>query len=63
MTWTWSYVGASGEPCGTSREFASQDEAEAWLSSSWKELEAGGIAEVELADGGQVSYRMKLEEE
>lgn len=63
MTWTWSYVGAGGEPSGTSREFESQDEAEAWLGTSWKELEAAGIAEVELRDGDDVSYRMKLAEE
>lgn len=62
MSWTWRYV-TGGEVCGASKEFESRDAAEAWLSDSWPKLADGRVEEVELAEDGEVAYRMSLSEE
>ena len=63
MTVVWRYLDASGESCGTSREFPDRDDAERWLAESWQKLAASGIGEVELLDGGRSEYRMRLGED
>jgi hypothetical protein len=62
VSWAWGYV-TRGEACGASKEFESRDAAEAWLSESWTKLVESRIEEVELAEDGEVAYRMKLSEE
>jgi hypothetical protein len=62
MSWTWRYV-TRGEVCGASKEFESRDAAEAWLSESWPKLADSRIEEVELAEDGEATYRMKLGED
>jgi hypothetical protein len=51
MTWTWTYV-----PEGTSAEFPSQADAEAWLGESWRELLDTGVTAVTLREDDRDVY-------
>lgn len=65
MTWAWRYYrDDAGESCGGSKGFDTREAAEAWLSETWTKLDAAGIREVELVEGGsnEPAYRMSLTE-
>ena len=59
----WRYLDAGDAPMGASDPFDDQDEAEAWLTESWRVLLEEGVEAVELTEGGEVLYRMSLREE
>lgn len=49
---------------GAGQEFESREEAEAWLSETWPELEDAGVESVTLMEGDDVVYGpMGLSEE
>jgi hypothetical protein len=50
MTWRWTYDG------GSSGEFPTQAEAEAWLGDAWRELADEGVTDVTLQEGDRVVY-------
>ena len=52
MGWRWTYDGAPG----TSEEFPSQADAEAWLGESWRDLQDGGVTAVTLTEDGREIY-------
>lgn len=41
---------------GTTQEFTSQEEAEAWFSEAWPELDEAGIESVTLLEDGTTVY-------
>jgi hypothetical protein len=63
VTALWRYFDATGQACGSSREFEGREEAEAWLGDSWRKLTGSGIEQVELVEDEEVAYRMELSEE
>ncbi len=58
----WAYLDAEGNELGRSSRFEDPDAAEEWISVSWMDLVANGVAEVELYDQarGRHVYRMDL---
>jgi hypothetical protein len=57
----WRYLDAKGREASRSDFFDDQDEAEAWLTESWRDLVAEGVEAVELTDDdGERIYRMSL---
>lgn len=58
----WRFLDAAAAEAGRSRRFETQEEAEAWLGTSWEDLRTRGVAAVELfeEDDGSVLYRMSL---
>ena len=58
----WVFIDEEGVERGTSEEFATQSEAEAWFSAAWGSLAAAGTASVTLraTDSGEELYRMSL---
>lgn len=58
----WRYLGGDGQEVGRSDLFDDQDEAEAWLTESWRDLLEEGVEAVELTEGREVLYRMSLRE-
>ncbi|MSS45887.1 hypothetical protein FYJ43_07515 [Cutibacterium sp. WCA-380-WT-3A] len=72
MSYSWvfkqSHVTVTGAEhlgqLGAGQQFASQEEAEAWLSETWPDLQDAGIDEVTLMDDDDVVYGpMGLSEE
>jgi hypothetical protein len=60
----WRYLDSADAPIGTSDPFDDQEDAEAWLTESWRDLLAEGVEAVELTeDDGQPVYRMSLRPE
>lgn len=62
MTFTWTYLDASGQEVGRSAGFADADAAEDWIGASWQDLFENGVEEVVLLDQGRgrAVYRMGL---
>jgi hypothetical protein len=57
----WRYLDGEDREMGRSDFFDDQDEAEAWLTDSWRDLLADGVGAVELTDDdGERIYRMSL---
>lgn len=61
MAWTWRYEDGSGaavtpEGVAAAPGFPSQSDAETWLGETWRELLAGGVAQVVLLDGDREVY-------
>lgn len=52
MAWTWTYDPTGG----TSAEFPSQADAEAWLGESWRDLLDDGVSAVTLREDGRDVY-------
>ena len=59
----WTLVGDDGDDLRSSEEFASKEEAEAWMSAHWAELLEEGAGSVRLTEGDAVLYEMGLREE
>jgi hypothetical protein len=60
----WRYLDGEDREMGRSDVFDDQDEAEAWLTASWRDLLAKGVDAVELReDDGDPLYRMSLRPE
>ncbi len=58
----WAPSDASGNDLPATPSFATQEEAEAWLTAQWQSLLARGAEHVELRHEGRVLYRMGLRE-
>jgi hypothetical protein len=60
--YVWTYLDGAGEEIGRSPRFATADEAEDWIGSSWPELLENGVLAVVLVDqeGRKQLYRMGL---
>jgi len=62
MTWTWRYEDPSGatvvplDSVPTAEPFPSQADAESWIGENWRELLAGGVAQVTLLEGDREVY-------
>lgn len=62
MTWTWRFIGESGEPVTLPADyqdgvsFPSQSDAETWIGENWKDLLADGVEAVSLYDGESMTY-------
>ena len=61
MAAAWRYLDAAGREAGGSEAFPDRDAAEAWLRGAWEGLLDSGVAEVQLEEDGEVTYRMGLE--
>lgn len=59
----WTLHGADGTPLRTTQSFASQEDAEAWMGTSWAELLAEGAESVSLIEGDERVYEMGLRPE
>ena len=62
MAWTWRYEDSSGavvtpaEDAPTADPFPSQADAESWVGENWRELLAGGVAQVTLLEEDREVY-------
>ena len=62
MAWTWRYEDSSGAPvtpaedAPTAEPFPSQADAESWIGENWRELLAGGVAQVTLFEDDHQVY-------
>jgi hypothetical protein len=61
MTWNWRYEADDGTPVvfgesSASDDFPTQGDAETWIGEVWRELFAGGIAQVSLLEAGRKAY-------
>ena len=62
MAWTWRYEDPSGSPgvpldtAPAAEPFPSQADAESWIGENWRELLAGGVAQVTLLEGDREVY-------
>jgi hypothetical protein len=58
----WTYLDATGEAVGESRQFPDAEAAEEWIGSCWPDLLENGVEEVVLQDRGRRRdvYRMGL---
>lgn len=56
----WTLHDADGTPLRTTESFASQEEAEAWMGTSWSELLTEGAESVSLMEGDETIYEMGL---
>ena len=62
MTWTWRYEDPSGatvvplDTVPTAAAFATQADAESWIGENWRQLLAGGVAQVSLFEGDRKVY-------
>ena len=56
----WVPRDARGNELPLTKAFATQEEAEAWLSATWEELLSSGAERVELVQEGRVLYGMGL---
>jgi hypothetical protein len=63
VSWSWSAREPGGREVGRSEEFASQEEAEAWLGSNWEMLVSAGADLVVLSDDDKILYEMRLSAE
>jgi hypothetical protein len=50
MSWNWRYDGENDSDAAKaeSESFPSQSDAESWLGEQWRDLAAGGVAQVSL---------------
>lgn len=60
--YVWKLHGPAGEDLRTTGEFASKEEAEAWMGAEWAALLDEGAETVSLVDGDDTLYRMGLRE-
>jgi hypothetical protein len=60
MAFSWVLHDPSGTDLRSSEEFATKDEAEAWMGTEWAALLEEGAETVSLMDGGERLYRMGL---
>lgn len=63
MAWAWVLHDAGGADLRRSEDFASKDEAEAWMGAHWSELLDEGAETVTLVEGENRHYRMGLRAE
>ncbi len=62
MAWTWRYEDSSGAPvtpgpdAPSADPFPSQADAESWIGENWRDLLAGGVAQVTLLEGDREVY-------
>jgi hypothetical protein len=58
----WRYFNDEGSETGESQQFASREEAEEWMGTSWSDLLSSGIetAALEDTERGRTLYRMGL---
>ena len=62
MAWRWRYEDSSGaevEPSAdapSAGDFPSQADAESWIGENWRELLAGGVAQVTLFEEDRKVY-------
>lgn len=62
MAFRWVLHDESGSDLRATEDFASKDEAEAWMGAEWAALLEEGAATVSLIDGDEPAYRMGLRE-
>ncbi|MEV6599326.1 hypothetical protein AB0M36_21095 [Actinoplanes sp. NPDC051346] len=61
MPWSWRYENVDGQPVdGPAETFSSQADAESWIGQAWRDLGAGGVAQVTLVEDDRVDYTMSL---
>ncbi|MQB01846.1 MAG: hypothetical protein GEU78_16465 [Actinobacteria bacterium] len=63
LPFRWVLRDANGADLRASEEFASKDEAEAWMGAEWAALAAEGAERVVLMDGDDIVYDMSLRPE
>jgi hypothetical protein len=61
MTWIWRYEAEDGSPAAfgglsASESFPTQGDAETWIGEVWRDLLAGGVAQVTLLEAGRKAY-------
>lgn len=61
--WHWVLHDASGTDLRSTDEFASKEEAEAWMGREWSSLLDEGAESVTLMNGDDRDYRMGLRAE
>lgn len=61
-TFVWVLLDGEGNEMRPSQEFASKEEAEAWMGSEWASLLGEGAEFVSLRSDGEQVYRMGLRE-
>ncbi len=59
---TWVLIAADGRELRSTDDFASKEEAEAWMGSEWSVLLEEGAEYVSLRENGDQHYRMSLRE-
>ena len=59
----WTLVGDDGADLRSSEEFATKEEAEAWMSAHWAELLEEGAGSVRLTEEEALVYEMGLRAE
>ena len=62
MAFTWTLLDPLGADMRTTEEFASKEEAEAWMGTEWSGLLDEGAEFVSLRENGKQVYRMGLKE-
>ena len=62
MAFTWTLLDPLGADMRTTEEFASKEEAEAWMGTEWASLLDEGAEYVSLRENGKQLYRMGLKE-
>ena len=62
MAFTWTLLDPLGADMRTTDEFASKEEAEAWMGTEWSALLDEGAEYVSLRENGKQIYRMGLKE-
>ena len=60
MGFRWVLHDAAGSDLRDTEDFASQDDAEAWMGTGWAALLEEGAETVSLMDGDERLYRMGL---
>jgi len=60
---SWTLLDDAGVDLRSSEDFATKEEAEAWMSAHWAELLDEGAGSVRLTDDSAVLYDMGLREE
>lgn len=59
----WTLLDAAGAELRSSEDFATKEDAEAWMSAHWSELLDEGADSVRLTDDAAVLYDMSLQAE
>ena len=59
---TWTLLDPLGADMRTTDEFASKEEAEAWMGTEWSALLDEGAEYVSLRENGKQIYKMGLKE-
>ena len=62
MAFTWTLLDPLGADMRTTEEFASKEEAEAWMGTEWSTLVDEGAEYVSLRQNGKQIYKMGLKE-